>query len=658
MSSKPLIYPFCAVVGQERAKKSLLLHAIHPRLGGVLLYGDTGTSKTTLVRGLAELLPDSRRLDVPLHSTEDRLLGGLDTTHAIRTGQRKLSPGLLAEADGQIITVEDANLLSRRMLKAILEASRNGWFSLEREGMSERLSSQFRLFGTMNPEEGELTPALLDLWGLHVRVETINEPAERIEIIRRRLAFERDAAKFVRIWQRDSRELQERLQRAIRLLPDVQVSGSLLRLAAEIAAEGGCPGHRAEVLLAQTARAIAAWEGRTEIKTEHMHEAAVFVLPHRLSIEPVDPSASSDGMTRNEEADSHAQPPGHSGPSKEASDKREGQHRDMDGCVESPISDGRIESSPQSEMDAAAQVLESVETIGREYGVRRFDFVQPQLADNTRSGKRNKSGPGTGRGRYVRSSVPKGPVRDLAFDATLRAAAPFQRIRREHRSRNGKSGDKHIRVLIERGDLRTKVRESRMGTALLFIVDASGSMNAAKRMQAVKGAVLSLLRDAYLQRDYVGLIAFRGDRAELLLDMTRSVELAERKLRMMPTGGRTPLAAGLAKGAEVLNSVMLRKSGLVPAMIVITDGKANAGFESGIDAWQESRKLARQIAASGTQALVIDTEGYIRLGFARKLAIDLHAQYCLLEELEAGGIERAVRGMLGDTSNYYRRESK
>lgn len=192
-----------------------------------------------------------------------------------------------------------------------------------------------------------------------------------------------------------------------------------------------------------------------------------------------------------------------------------------------------------------------------------------------------------------------------------------------------------------------KVRESRTGTALLFVVDASGSMNAGKRMKAVKGAVLSLLRDAYRQRDSVGLIAFRGRGAELLLGMTRSVELAEQKLKMMPVGGKTPLSAGLIKGLETIRSVSNKGSGLVPAMVVITDGKANVSFGSGLDPWRESRIAAQRVAAAGVRTLVIDTEeGFVQLGYARKLADDLQGSYYRLAELEADHIERAVRTLV------------
>lgn len=649
------VYPFCAVVGREREKLALLLHAIHPRLGGVLLCGEAGTAKSTLVRGLAELLP-YRRIAIPPHATEDRLLGGLDVEYAIRSGRRRLTAGLLAEADGGLITVDDANRMPERLLKEILRASADGEFAVEREGLSERRASRFRLLGTMNPAEEPMPPAQLDRWALFVRVDPTGNAGERAEIVRRRLAFERDPGAFARRWEAESAALRARIEAAERRLAGVVLGEDMLRFIAETAAAGGCPGHRAELALGEASRALAAWEGCPEVLPGHVREAAVYALAHRLTAggaaePPLGEPAGGDG-----EAPSQPPPPAGEGaaaardgrkrpePSTaEESDRRE-EESGGEASRQAPSAGDREAAESGASADGAAAARETVEAIGRAFDVRRFDFAPPRLAFGGRAGRRNSAAASDSRrGRYVRARPPQGRPSDLALDATLRAAAPYQRLRRERDAAEG-GVQAPGRVRIERGDLREKVREHRTGTALLFVVDASGSMNAAKRMMAVKGAVLSLLRDAYRQRDHAGLIAFRGDSAELLLDLTRSVELAERKLRALPTGGRTPLAAGLAKGAETLRAAMLKNGGLVPVMVVVTDGRANSGSGAGGDPWRDSRLLARRIGESGLRSLVIDTErGAVRLGLARQLADDLQAQYCRLEELEAGRIERAVR---------------
>ncbi|MEF3303436.1 AAA family ATPase, partial [Paenibacillus sp. GYB003] len=280
-SDVPPPYPFCAVVGLEAAKKALLLHAVQPRLNGVLLCGEAGTAKTTLVRGLAELVPHRRLFRIPLHATEDRLLGGLDTGYAVRHGERRLSPGLLAEADGHTAALDDLNLMPESVLKTIAHAAEDGSFAVEREGLSGRRQSRFLLYGTMNPLEGMPAGAILDRFGLFVRVEAAKDARDRAEIVRRRLAFERDPDAFRREYDTATAELRERVEQASRLLPAVRASESAVRLCGEIAREAGCPGHRAELGLLRAALAIAAWEGGAEALPEHVQEAAGYVLPHR-----------------------------------------------------------------------------------------------------------------------------------------------------------------------------------------------------------------------------------------------------------------------------------------------------------------------------------------------------------------------------------------
>lgn len=658
------LYPFCAVVGQERAKKALLLHALNPSVKGVLLAGETGTSKTTLVRGFASLVPERKELRIPLHVDDDRLFGGLETAAAIRFGERTFSSGLLAAADGQLLTIDDVNLMSERALNAILSAAEQGGFERVHEGTAGWQGSSFLLLGTMNPEEGQLNPALLDRWGLYVRVDTSFDPAERAEIITRRLAFERDPQAFARAFEPESEALRKRLVQAQERLAAVRIGEPMLRLAAEIVREAGCSGQRGEILLAELARALAAWEGEPEVRAGHVQEAAWFVLPHRMRQAESDAGRQAAPEKEPDRGQGSVEQPPEQAPSSAAQEddmQPDGSPLPEAGSGEAaPEPESAPEQTPEPALGSAAAGDGSassgegaasvparavVEAVGRDFGVRRIAFAPPRTRFKAKAGKRNPASGGGRSGRYARSETPRGPVSDLALDATVRAAAPYQQARRLRQAADG--GEGGPRVLVEGSDLRIKVRESRTGTALLFVVDASGSMNAAKRMRAVKGAVLSLLRDAYRQRDSVGLVAFRDRGAELLLDITRSVELAERRLQSMPVGGRTPLLAGLEKGAETIRSMQRKGSGLIPAMIIMTDGKANAGTASGLDLWQEIRGIGRRISASGIQALVIDTEqGFVRLGYARKLAECMQAQYLRLEELDAGVIERAARSLI------------
>ncbi|MCM3701632.1 VWA domain-containing protein [Paenibacillus macerans] len=661
MCSEAYVYPFCAVVGQEPAKKALLLHAVNPSLKGVLLAGEAGTAKTTLVRGLAALLSERKQIGIPLHVDNERLFGGVETAAAVRFGERRFAPGLLAAADGQLVTIDDVNLMSERTLHAILSAAEHGGFETEREGGGDWQPASFLLLGTINPEEAKLKPALLDRFGLYVRAGTSADPAERAEIIRRRLAFERNPERFAGFFEPAAAELREKLAQARRRLSAVRIGEPMLRLAAEIAAEAGCPGQRANILLAELARTLAAWEGQTEIEPGHLREAAGFVLPHRMRPSEAD-TAPGEAPEREPERDSADGGRASAGPPKTSDHSGRGQEggRQADGPPAEAEGGEAAEPKPAQPGDAAGGGSASgeadvpsvaaravVETVGRDFDVRRIAFTPPRVRYQAKAGKRNQAGESGRTGRYVRAATSRGAISDLALDATLRAAAPYQFARRRRQPSAGGEDGPRPGVLVERSDLRVKVRESRTGTALLFVVDASGSMNAAKRMKAVKGAVLSLLRDAYRQRDSVGLIAFRDKGAELLLDITRSVELAERRLKSMPVGGKTPLLAGLEKGAATIRTMLRKGSGPIPAMIVITDGKANAGIAPGLDPWQEIGRAGRRISEAGIQTLVIDTEqGFVRLGYARKLADGLQAQYFRLEELDAGRIERAVRNLV------------
>ncbi|RKN84425.1 VWA domain-containing protein [Paenibacillus ginsengarvi] len=652
MSHEPaaVFYPFCAVVGQPRAQKALLLHAVNGRIGSVLLCGERGAGKSTLLRGIGALLPRCQMLAVPAHVTEDRLFGGLDAAAAAREGRKRLAPGLLAEADGRWLAVDDAQLMPERLLQAILQTSGDGVIRIEREGLSEYAPTRFRLIGAWGTDGTERSRPRLDYWGICVTLERIVSPEQKMEIIRHQLDFERDPLRFTDGYAAETSELRNKIGAAAKRLADVAIGSGALRLMAELIGEANAAGNRAEIVLAETARAIAAWEGDAEVVDRHVQEAAGYALPHLLAVNGSARSPNrrdgekpeGNGETQRDRERPTPEPASRKSPGRPGgSGGPSGGSRSGD----SPGTDGQPADAAAGNTNASGAV-EMIETIGREIATPPISFTYRFADGGNRDGKRNKIGAGPGAGRYMRAALPRGRVRDLAFDATLRAAAMFQPSRRARLN-----GEHPCRVLIEPGDLREKVRENRAGTALLFVVDASASMHAARRMSAVKGAVLALLRDAYRQRDRVGLIAFRGDRAELLLDMTRSVETAQRKLRTLPTGGKTPLAAGLLKGAETLAAMKGQNTGHVPALILLTDGRANVRCNPERDPLEESRDIAGRIAEMGIQALVIDTEsGYVKLGYAKRLASELGAAYCLLDELEAGRIEQAVRGLIHSTT--------
>jgi magnesium chelatase subunit D len=611
------------------------MHAVHPGLGGVLLSGGSGTAKSVLLRGAAWLADREKPIQVPLGVTEDRLLGSIDLRHVALTGQRRLQAGLLAQAHGRTLLVDNLNLLPPAFAYYMMEASKSGCLQLEREGLSVKLPARFRMFASIQPEEGELPAAILDQFGLFVEVRSEEGLRERKEIIRRQLEYEKDSVAFTEAYAAESASLRLRIAAARKKLRTVTASDACIRLAAQVAREAGCQGHRGEIYLLETARALAAWEERVACTEEDIRRASRWVLPHRLG------ASGEDRRQVNGQDD--VPPDGmqeHGGESGEQA----GDWPDKAAAAsarhqpEQPVSAEGGSGSGESALTPHGSL--SVQEIGRQFAARQLVFKPRDRLLRSGAGRRNLTRSGTRQGRYITFTLPRGKVTDLALDATLRAAAPFQALRR----RGGGM------VAIEPEDIRQKVRERRTGSALLFVVDASGSMAARRQMEAVKGAILSLLQDAYQKRDRIGMVAFRGEGAEEILPLTRSFELAAKELRELPTGGKTPLAKGMLQGWRVIDRARRKDKELIPVLILVTDGKANRGANSAgtiAAVLEECLTIGRAYRETGMHALVIDTEqGFIRLGQAARLAEAMGAVYYRLEELDGSRLAAAVRQLI------------
>jgi len=630
-------YPFAALVGQEQLKTALLAIAVNPTVGGVLIRGEKGTAKSTAARALAALLPTVRLVsdcsfhcdpdapwaecphcgslaerpvaempvpfvDLPLGATEDRVLGTLDFERALREGRRAFQPGLLAAAHRGILYIDEVNLLADHLVDVLLDAAAMGVNTVQREGIAFRHPARFLLIGTMNPEEGNLRPQLLDRFGLAVQVAGPRDPELRAEVVRRRLAFESDPDAFAVRWTEEQNVLHERILAARELLSRIALDDGLLTLLTRLCCELDVDGLRADIVLHKTACTLAALDGRTGVSLEDIRTAAELVLPHRRRRRPFErPELEREQLD-------------------DALSKMESQSdlsRDRQGAESPPLPNGRgsdriippvpVENARRIEVTAAT-------TLGEQ-------------------GRRNRNTSGE-RGPYVRAVPDETPV-DLAVDATLRAAA-------RHGLQPGGG------MTIERSDLHRKERAGRSGTLILFVVDASGSMAARQRMAAVKGSVLGLLQSAYEQRDEVGVIAFRGPNAEVLLPPTRGIDRAEEALRVLPTGGRTPLAHALVLARETIRQAQRSAPDRLVLLVLLSDGKANVGLpESPGDPWQQALHAAADIRADGIPALVLDSDaGYVRLGRARQLAEALSAEYLPLEELSAETLILKVRQRL------------
>ena len=625
-----IVFPFTAVLGQEKIKNAIIWNLVNPKIGGVLISGEKGTAKSTLVRGIAEISASMKVIELPLNVTEDRLVGSINLKAALQSGKRESEPGILKDADGNILYVDEVNLLSDHIVNALLDAASSGINALEREGIFARHSSRFILIGSMNPEEGKLRPGLLDRFGLYVDAEAEKAVDTRIEIMRQRLAFERNVQDFTKRYADDTARLRQRICSAIEYLPRVRLTDNALALAASLASQLNCSGHRGELSLVETAKSIAALDSRRALNSNDIRTAAEYALPHRAVNAEVS-AATRDQPDKNEdtqqELSAETPPKEENQPQESSIETRD--HDTEESTVES------VEPPRETSGESSGETPDDIQAGGEA-------FIIPQWQD---SGKRRKANPGNGRrnrvisgnrqGRYVNYRVPAfEKASDIAFDATVRAAAPYQLAR-----------DKAGRAIaISSGDLRVKIREKRTGGYILFVVDASASMGANRRMKEVKAAILSLLNVSYQKRDRVALIAFRKEKAELLLGFTRSVELARKRLEQLPTGGRTPLASGLALAFELVMGLKMRDSGAVPAIVLVSDGKANG--QRGVNAFAEALREAERIGNRGIDTIVIDTENdYIRFRLCEKLNEKLRGTLVGMEELHSTGIVRAVNAL-------------
>ncbi|MFE7159634.1 putative cobaltochelatase [Streptomyces sp. NPDC057636] len=679
-------YPFTALVGQDDLRLALLLNAVSPAVGGVLVRGEKGTAKSTAVRALSALMPEvevvagcrfscapgapdpacpdgphetgpgtsraARMVELPVGASEDRLVGALDIERALAEGVKAFEPGLLADAHRGILYVDEVNLLHDHLVDLLLDAAAMGASYVEREGVSVRHAARFLLVGTMNPEEGELRPQLLDRFGLTVEVAASREPDQRVEVVKRRLAYDDDPEGFAGKWEQEESAVRARIVAARDLLPSVRLGDAALRQIAATCAAFEVDGMRADIVMARTATALAAWAGRTDVLAEDVRQAALLALPHRRRRNPFDaPGLDEDKLDDTLEEfggqDDEPDPDGDGdgdgggdgpggGGGQPPQDAPEGNGPDAgdDQAADIPA---QGEPSDRGEQKAPAGGGEQAAARASE-PFRTKMLSVPGLGEGA-AGRRSRAR--TEHGRTTGARRPRGALTKLHLAATVQAAAPHQRAR-------GRSGPG---LVVRRDDLRQATREGREGNLVLFVVDASGSMAARQRMSAVKGAVLSLLLDAYQRRDKVGLVTFRGSSADVALPPTSSVDAAAVRLESLPTGGRTPLSAGLLKAHDVLRVERLRDPARRPLVVVVTDGRATGGPEPVALAG----RAARLLAAEGTASVVVDCEsGPVRLGLAGQLAGELGGTAVTLDELRAdsiAGLVKEVRQTQGLQSN-------
>ena len=698
-------YPLTAVVGMDDLVLSLLLSSVAPDIGGVLVRGEKGTAKSTAVRALAGLLPPvdmisgcrfgcdphapdpdcpdqphghehharpARLVELPVGATEDRLLGSLDLDRALSAGVRAYEPGLLAAAHRGILYVDEVNLLHDHLVDVLLDAAAMGRVHIERESISITHAARFVLVGTMNPEEGELRPQLLDRFGLTVEVRASRDPEVRAEVVRRRLAFDADPEGFVKEWQEAERALSARIISAREHLAAVELTDGVLRQIAGVCAAFDVDGMRADLVVARAARAHAAWAGRSSVTSEDVRVAAMFALPHRRRRDPFDAPGMDEDLLdealrnnapeepeppRTDPDDDPEGPQGGPG----GQDPQNGPGDDGGGPGQEPAGGQAEADTEQPNTGQPNTGQPNAEQPGAQAKTGPQANTGPQDQENPKDSKapaptkdavsatapfkvKSFKVPGLGKGSAGRRSraltvsgrtVATVPLSErqsgrVHLPATLTAAATQQQAR--GREAGGP-------VLLRRDDIRLGVREGREGNLILFCVDASGSMAAKQRMAAVKGAVLSLLLDAYQRRDRVGLITFRGQEAELALPPTGAVEAARMRLDRLPTGGRTPLSAGLRRAWSVIGNERLRDPHRRPLLALVTDGRHTAG--------EDPQRIAAEFARRGIRSVVVDCErGPVKLGMAGRLAAGLGGELITLDELRAESLAGMVRAQV------------
>ncbi|WP_210575619.1 putative cobaltochelatase [Streptomyces sp. GESEQ-4] len=661
-------FPFTAVVGQDDLRLALLLNAVSPAVGGVLVRGEKGTAKSTAVRALSVLLPavdvvagcrfscdpgapdpgcpdgpheigsgttrPARMVELPVGASEDRLVGALDIERALAEGVKAFEPGLLADAHRGILYVDEVNLLHDHLVDLLLDAAAMGASYVEREGVSVRHAARFLLVGTMNPEEGELRPQLLDRFGLTVEVAASREPEQRVEVVRRRLAYDDDPAGFAARWADEEAAVRQRIVAARELLPSVRLGDGALRQIAATCAAFEVDGMRADIVMARTATALAAWAGRTEVLAEDVRQAALLALPHRRRRNPFDaPGLDENKLDETlEEFSGDADGGGDHDPDPDP-DPDDGGPGPGGGGGEPAPDEGPQGGDTGARPEAGDDGEPQASGAGEQSAVRASEPFRTKVLSvpgigQGAAGRRSRAR--TEHGRTTGARRPRGALTKLHLAATVQAAAPHQRAR----GRVGRG------LVVRRDDLRQATREGREGNLVLFVVDASGSMAARQRMSAVKGAVVSLLLDAYQRRDKVGLVTFRGASADVALPPTSSVDAAAARLESLPTGGRTPLAAGLLKAHDVLRVERLRDPARRALVVVVTDGRATGGPEPVVMAG----RAARLFAAEGIASVVVDCEaGPVRLGLAGQLAGELGGTAVTLDELRADSIAGLVK---------------
>jgi magnesium chelatase subunit D len=690
------VFPFSAVVGQDDLKLALFLNAIDPLVGGTLIRGERGSGKTTIVRALGGILPiqrvvagcpyrcdpddrgvmcdecrardagqgpalevateQMRIVELPINASLERVVGGIDLEAALRRGVSRFSPGILAAANRNILYIDEVNLIGDTVVDALLDVAASGVNTVEREGVSFAHPARFALIGTMNNQEGELRPQLLDRFGVCVDVRSLSDVETRADVAERDAAFQAGDPAFAARFRASDRALAAEIVAAAAALPEVSMSRQISRLICSTCVQANVAGHRADVVIHHAVAVLAALRGRDRVTPIDVTDAGALALTHRGRTAVQGQVPLPDG--------GDLEPGGGGGDSGESAPPPPGNATVNQPKMPRPPAEGE-QPPPQdvTDEDAAPPDGEQADGIGRGSNRSEDGDEGPQIVTaprqialdvplielprsrrpRIRSGKRMRSEAVDTRGRHVSSRI-QDPVTDIAIDATLRAAAPYQ---------HGRGRAPGGPLVLRRGDLRQKVREHKVGSLVIFAVDGSASMAAEQRMAMTKSVILSLLHDAYVRRDRVAAVVFRGAAARVVLEPTSSVSVGERELAALAVGGSTPLPHGLLTAYQLARREQRLDPSVRPLIVLISDGHANVALGTGHPK-AEALEIADRIGQDGLDALVVDTAPRanvdakypmfhdLRPSACPELAERMGAAYFSMTDMDAGRLGHVV----------------